>query len=219
MIRRPAALCILPGLTPYEDALELQQRIVAQRQRQEAPDTLLVLCHPPVITLGRNATEAGITAPPKLLASLGIGVHRVERGGQATYHGPGQLVAYPILDLAKLALGVASYVRALEQVMIHTCANLGITAANVEGITGVFVGKAKIGAIGVRVNQGVSFHGLALNVETNLQHYGLIVPCGMPDTPVTSAAQVLGASPGLEPARQALINAFTEVLGLEFAKE
>jgi lipoyl(octanoyl) transferase len=218
VIRRPAALCELPGLVPYAEALELQHRTVAMRQEREVPDTVLVLCHPPVLTLGRNASSSGVLASAEHLAQLGIEVHRVERGGQATYHGPGQLVAYPILDLEDLGLSVVSYVRGLEQVLICACASLGIVASRVEGIPGAFVGKAKIGAIGVRVNRGVSFHGLSLNIDPNLEHYRLIVPCGMADTPVTSAAQVLGRSPGLEAAQSALVNALGEVLGLDFSR-
>lgn len=218
MISRPAALCELPGLVPYAEALELQHRTVALRQAREVTDTVFVLSHPPVITLGRNASEEGILASAQELLRLGIQVHRVERGGQATYHGPGQIVVYPIVDLGDLGLSVATYVRALEQVMIHACAGMGIVAGRVEGITGVFVAGAKIGAIGVRVSQGVSFHGLALNIEPNLEHYGLIVPCGMALTRVTSADLVLGRSPGLPFARQALITALAEVFGFDFGR-
>lgn len=201
---------ILPGLTPYAEAAALQRDLVGRRQAGTAPDTLLLLEHPPVITLGRNARGEGVVAPPALLEALGVEVHRVERGGQATWHGPGQIVGYPICDLHGLGLGVAAWVRALEETMTRAAATLGVQAVRRPGITGVFTERGKLGAIGVRISRGVSFHGFAFNVDPDLSQYRLIVPCGMAEIPVTSLAALLGRAPSMDDARRALIDAFLD---------
>ncbi len=209
---RPIDVRSLPGLTPYAEALALQRGLLERRQLGEVPDTLLLLEHPPVITLGRNAADSGVVAPPDMLRALGVEVHRVERGGQATWHGPGQVVGYPICDLRGLGLGAAAWVHTLEATMIRAAATLGVEAGRRPGITGVFTHRGKIGAIGVRISRGVSYHGFALNVDPDLSHYRLIVPCGMAGVPVTSVAAVLGHAPPMDAARRALTDAFLDVL-------
>lgn len=195
------------GRIAYRDAWAIQQALAAARaDGRLAEDQLLLLEHDPVLTLGRNAAEANVLALPEMLAERGIEVVRVERGGEVTYHGPGQLVAYPIVALAApgaLAtadpspgprpLGVRPFVEALEGAMDDTCADLGVTAGRREGHPGCWVDTAgplprKIGALGIRVARGVSFHGIALNVTTSLADFDLINPCGMPGLRSTSVA-------------------------------
>ncbi|MCP3860492.1 MAG: lipoyl(octanoyl) transferase LipB, partial [Phycisphaeraceae bacterium] len=171
----------------------------------------LLLEHPPVITLGRHADPKGVVATESLLASRGIEVHRIERGGQATYHGPGQVVGYSILDLRERRMGVGDYVRRLEEVMVRAAAHLGVTAEKREKVVGTFTASGKIGAVGVRVARGISFHGFAFNVEPDLDHFRLIVPCGMPEMPVASLESILGRSPGMPAAREALVEAYEQV--------
>jgi lipoyl(octanoyl) transferase len=206
-------LHVLPGLSDYGETLALQRDRAARRREGEVEDALLLVEHPPVLTLGRHADPDGVLAAGSLLETLGIGVHRVERGGQVTYHGPGQIVGYPILDLRALRLGVGAYVRRLEEVMIRAARGLGVEASRREGVVGVFASAGKIGAIGVRVARGVSFHGFAFNVETDLDHYRLIVPCGMPEVMPSSVLSILGESPGMDVAREAIVEAFEEVFG------
>jgi lipoate-protein ligase B len=203
---------VLPGLVPYAEALALQRDLAERRQTGRAGDTLLLLEHPPVITLGRNAIESGVVASPAVLETLGVEVHRIERGGQATWHGPGQIVGYPICNLRGLGLGVAAWVRGLEEVMIRAAAALGVVAERRPGITGAFTRRGKLGAIGVRISRGVSFHGFAFNVDPDLSYYRLIVPCGMAGVPVTSVAAGLGHAPSMDEARRAVIDAFLDVM-------
>jgi lipoyl(octanoyl) transferase len=208
-------LRVLPGITPYEEALALQTRLVERRRKGEIGDVLLLLEHPPVLTLGRHADEKGILASRELLGRRGIGVHRVERGGQATYHGPGQIVGYPILHLAERRMGVGRYVRALEEVMIRAAEALGVPTVRREGIVGVFAESGKVGAIGVRVSRGVSYHGFAFNVDPDLEHYRFIVPCGMAEIPPASIASIRGAAPDPEAARREVVRAFEAVFAVE----
>jgi lipoyl(octanoyl) transferase len=218
MSRGEIAVRVLPGLVPYDDGRALQLEAVAARRAGTAPDTLYLLEHAPVVTLGRNASEAGVVAAPGALAAAGIELRRTERGGQATYHGPGQIVGYPIVGLRGLGVGVAGYVRGLEETMIRAAAAFGVAAGRREGIVGVFADAGrgpKIGAIGVRVSAGIAFHGFAFNVAPELSHYRFIVPCGMTAIGVASLASILGAPPPLDAARDALIAAFAEVFDLE----
>ena len=180
------------GREPYERAWELQHRLVKARQEGRLDDVLILLEHEPVITLGRLANASHILASADELRKAGITVHRVERGGDVTYHGPGQLVGYPVLSLEKHHLGVSDYMHALEDVLIHTLCDFGVPAHRRAGIIGVWVGEAKIAALGARVERGVTYHGFALNVAPNLEHFGLIVPCGLADTRVTSMQRELG---------------------------
>jgi lipoyl(octanoyl) transferase len=206
-------LRVLPGLTPYSAARRLQLQLVEQRRAGEIGEKLLLLEHPPVITLGRNADPAGVIASAEELERRGVELHRVERGGEATYHGPGQIVGYPICDLHALKIGVAAYVHRLEETMIRAAAELGVEAERREKLTGVFCERGKIGAIGVRVSRGIAFHGFAFNVDPDLDHYRLIVPCGLSETPVASIAALLDRSPSMDSAREALIRSFDEVFG------
>jgi lipoyl(octanoyl) transferase len=181
------------GRMAYREALALQHRLVAERAEGRIPDQLLLLEHPPVLTLGRSSDPAHVLADATTLARLGIDIVRVERGGEVTYHGPGQLVAYPILALADRGLMIRPFVRALEAALIATCAEFGVTAGRREGHPGCWCDadgpeRRKIGALGLRVERGVSYHGIALNVTTDIADFDLIDPCGSPGLVSTSIA-------------------------------
>jgi lipoyl(octanoyl) transferase len=182
------------GLVGYADALALQQALVDARKAGEIPDQLLLLEHPPVITLGvrTRGDRSHIVASTETLQQHGVSVVESGRGGDVTYHGPGQLVGYPILDLTPDRCDVHRYVRDLEEVLILTAAAFGVTASRVSGLTGAWVGRDKLAAIGVRVSRWVTSHGFALNVNTSLSHFDFIVPCGIRDGGVTSLAQLIG---------------------------
>lgn len=189
----------------YQNQLHHVAEVLAARERGE-PETgrILFVEHvPPVITVSRRpGAAAHLLATPAQLSAHGVVVEETDRGGDITYHGPGQLVVYPIIDLASLALGLHDYMRLLEQAVIDTCAAFGVTAHRDCGATGVWVGEspaAKVCALGVRVKRWITMHGLALNVATNLEHFGLIVPCGLAGRPVTSLQRLLGpACPSME---------------------
>jgi lipoyl(octanoyl) transferase len=176
----------------YEDGLRLQERLVAERQADRIPDTLLLLEHEPVVTLGRNARRENLLLPEAELRARGIEVVETGRGGDVTYHGPGQVVGYPILDLCPDRRDVHRYVRDLEEVMMRTCADYGLAASRVPGMTGTWLDRDKVGAIGVRIARWVTSHGFALNVANDLSPFGLIVPCGIRERGVTSLQQRLG---------------------------
>lgn len=181
------------GVIGYQDALDLQHQLVEDRKAGRVGDHLLLLQHPPVITLGvrtRN-DRSHVLQTPEALASQGIELFETGRGGDVTYHGPGQLVGYPILDLKPDRCDVHRYVRDLEEVLIRTVAAFGIDAGRVAGLTGIWVGSEKLAAIGVRISRWVTSHGFALNVNTNLDHFRLIVPCGIADKGVTSMERLL----------------------------
>ena len=202
------------GRVPYLDAWELQRRLHGRVARAQIPDQLLLLEHPHVYTLGRRGKGSDVTATAERLKELGAEVHRVDRGGQATYHGPGQLVGYSIVSLRRWGSGPLRYVQALEQVLIATLAELGIDAQSEDRPTGVWVGNAKIAAIGVRISQGVTMHGFALNVCPDLSYFGGIVPCGMPDSGVTSISKLLSKNVEVEEVAPALVRHFGRALGL-----
>ena len=187
------------GRVPYAEGLDIQSRMVAERQAGQIPDTLLLLEHDPVFTLGRNARAEHVLFPEAELRARGFEVFETGRGGDVTYHGPGQVVGYPILDLAPDRCDVHRYVRDLEEVMIRTCADHGVTAGRVPGMTGTWVGDTKIGAIGVRIARWVTSHGFAFNVSADLAPFGLIVPCGLRGRGVTSLERLLGHPVGLDP--------------------
>ena len=201
------------GLVAYGDALELQKQFVEQRRAGEIPDQLLLLEHPPVITLGvrtRN-DRSHVVATPEALEEAGVEVFETGRGGDVTYHGPGQLVGYPILDLKPDRCDVHRYVRDLEEVLIRAVAGFGIVSHRVPGLTGTWVGNEKLAAIGVRIARWVTSHGFALNVSTNLAHFGLIIPCGITDKGVTSI-EVLSRSPiAMKDVEAAVAEAFSVV--------
>ncbi|HEU0242947.1 MAG TPA: lipoyl(octanoyl) transferase LipB [Candidatus Limnocylindrales bacterium] len=210
------------GRVPYREAWDLQKRLAAARAAGAIGDQLLLLEHPAVLTLGRQADESHVLAPAPLLAGRGIELLRVERGGEVTYHGPGQLVAYPILHLADRELLLRPYVRALEVAMIATCAQLGVAAGRRDGHPGCWVDPdgprpRKIGALGIRVERGVAYHGIALNVDVELGDFGLIDPCGMPGLASTSIAAELGRLD--EPPTTARVAEAARLFALALARE
>jgi len=204
---------------PYAEALALQHRIVEARKRGALNDTLLLLEHPPVFTLGRNATEANIIAPPEFLEQQGIQVFRVERGGEVTYHGPGQLVGYPILDLHNYRLDVGWFVRSLEEMLLRVVRDFGIEGKRIDKLVGAWVdtptGEAKVAQIGARIEQWITYHGFALNVDPNMAHFDLIVPCGIADKAVTSLRRVLNHPIEMRAVRERVAARFGEVFGAE----
>jgi lipoyl(octanoyl) transferase len=179
------------GRISYASGLERQSALVADRQAGRVPDTLLLLEHDPVFTLGRNAKPENMLFTAEALRARGFDVFETGRGGDVTYHGPGQVVGYPILDLGPDRRDVHRYVRDLEEVMIRTCADYGLPAARVAGMTGAWVGDEKIGAIGVRIARWVTSHGFALNVSNDLAPFAMIVPCGIRGRGVTSLQRQL----------------------------
>ena len=205
------------GMIPYSKGLEVQQELVAARRADRISDMLLLMQHPHVITLGVNARRRRdhVLAAPDTLAERGVGVFETERGGDVTYHGPGQLVAYPIMNLGPDRCDVHRYVRDLEEVMIRTAAVFGITTSRVAGLTGVWVGRDKIGAIGVRISRWITSHGFAFNVSTDLDYFKLILPCGIANRGVTSLARLLGR-PAV-PATPAIMEAVEDVVVEQFA--
>ena len=200
------------GLVPYADGLELQRALVEDRRADRIPDTLLLLQHPHVVTIGvKKDGRSHIIATPDQLASRGVEVFETGRGGDVTYHGPGQLVGYPIIDLNPDRRDVHRYVRDLEEVMIRVCADYGLTAGRIKGLSGAWIGDAKIGAIGVRISRWVTSHGLAFNVTTDVDFFNLIVPCGIADRGVTSLARAIGRTPAIADVEDRLIDHFAGV--------
>ena len=201
------------GVVAYDDALELQRDLVEQRRAGLVPDLLLLLEHPPVITLGVRSeiSRANVVATSERLADLGIAVRETGRGGDVTYHGPGQLVAYPILDLRPDRCDVHKYVRDLEEVMIRTCADYGVSAGRIAGLTGTWVGAEKIGAIGIRISRWVTSHGFAFNVSTDLDHFKLIVPCGIADRGVTSLTKITRRQVSMVEVEDAIVRHFADL--------
>ena len=226
------------GVLDYSEGLRLQRKFVELRKAGEVGDVLLLLEHAPVITLGRNAKAANVLASTEVLAARGVEVFECDRGGDVTFHGPGQLVAYPIFDLRgfsrqpsavshqevttesfpswRKTLGAVDYVRRLEAVLIRTCGDFGISARRIPGLTGVWTEAepaAKIAAIGVHISRSVTSHGFALNVNTDLSYFGLIVPCGIATKPVTSMKKELGRELDLDEVAQSLSRNFGTVFG------
>jgi lipoyl(octanoyl) transferase len=200
------------GLVPYPDGLELQRRLVEERKADRIPDTLLLLQHPHVLTIGvKKDGRAHILASPDRLNSLGVDVFETGRGGDVTYHGPGQLVGYPILDLNPDRRDVHLYVRDLEEVMIRVCAGYGLDAGRVKGLSGAWISDEKIGAIGVRISRWVTSHGFAFNVTTDIDFFNLIVPCGIADKGVTSLASKLGRAPAMTEVEDRFVAHFSAV--------
>jgi lipoyl(octanoyl) transferase len=210
-----AAVCELRelGSMRYVDAFALQQQFVERRKRGEIPDQLLIVEHPHVITMGRNGHDENLLCAPELLDRAGIEFQRTDRGGDVTYHGPGQIVGYPILDLREWKRDVMAYVRSLEQVLIDALAEFGIAAGREAGATGVWTGQGKIAAIGVHISRWVTSHGFALNVTTDLSYFRYIVPCGL-TKPVTSL-QALGCQVDRDQVVAALARSFARVFDRE----
>jgi lipoyl(octanoyl) transferase len=201
------------GVVSYGEALATQRALVEERRAGRVPDLLLLLQHPPVITLGvrGDGGRSHVLAGPEQLARSGIEIHETGRGGDVTYHGPGQVVGYPILDLRPDRCDVHRYVRDIEEVMIRVCAEYGVEAGRIAGLTGTWVGAEKIGAIGVRISRWITSHGFAFNVTTNLDHFALIVPCGIPDHGVTSLARVTGRNVSIADVEDTFIRQFAAV--------
>ena len=201
------------GVVSYGEALELQKHLVDERKSNEIPDQLLLLEHPPVITLGvktRN-DRTHVVATPETLDEQGVEVFETGRGGDVTYHGPGQLIGYPIMDLRPDRCDVHRYVRDLEEVLVRVAGGFGVEAARVPGLTGVWVGNEKLAAIGVRIARWVTSHGFALNVSTNLAHFNLIVPCGIADKGVTSLERLIGRPIAMDEVADVTAEAFGAV--------
>ncbi|MDP2956750.1 MAG: lipoyl(octanoyl) transferase LipB [Longimicrobiales bacterium] len=202
------------GRVPYADALALQERLVGERRDGVVPDTLLLLEHPHVITLGTSSSSAHVLVDAKERATRSIDLFETGRGGDVTYHGPGQLVGYPILDLKPDRQDLHRYLRDLEEVLVRALATLGVEAGRVPGLTGVWTPRGKIAAIGVRVSSGwITSHGFALNVSTDLGYFRTIVPCGISDREVTSLSVEAGREVTLDEARGAVEEAFLQIFG------
>jgi lipoyl(octanoyl) transferase len=208
------------GLIRYEDAFALQKRIVAARKADAIGDVLLLCEHPHVITLGRSGKRENLLASKRVLAQKGVEFHATNRGGDITYHGPGQIVGYPVIQLAAIRRDVVWYVRMLEEVMIRTCGDFGIAAQREEGKTGAWIDQAagaaeKIGAIGVHISRWVTSHGFAFNVATDLRYFELIVPCGIAERKATSLEKVLGRAVKRNEVAPKIVEHFGEVFGRE----
>ncbi|HYM00777.1 MAG TPA: lipoyl(octanoyl) transferase LipB [Blastocatellia bacterium] len=211
--RRVCEVSLL-GLIDYSNGLLLQQVAVDECNHSGA-EKLLLLEHPHVFTLGRGADESHILAEEDQLEAMSVEVHHTGRGGDVTYHGPGQLVGYPIISLKPDRCDVRRYVRDVEEVLIRTIADFGITSSRIEGLTGVWVGDEKIGAIGVRIARWITSHGFALNVNTDLQYFRMIVPCGIVDRGVTSVSRLLGRPVDIREIALSAASHFGEVFGRE----
>lgn len=201
------------GLLDYGSALKLQEHLVDLRKENRISDTLLLLEHPPVITLGRNANDSNIVVSREFLAAKGVEIFEINRGGDVTFHGPGQLVGYPIFDLRGFPekIGAVEYVRRIEEALIRTCIHYGVETQRIKDLTGVWTyQERKIAAIGVHISRGVTSHGLALNVTTDLDYFRLIVPCGL-TKPVTSIEFETGQSPKMEDVLPVVTRSFGEV--------
>jgi lipoyl(octanoyl) transferase len=203
------------GHFPYLEAWALQRQLAECRKAGEIPDQLLLLEHPPVITIGRNARPEHILSDSKELERDGIQIVETNRGGDVTFHGPGQLVGYPILDLSRIRKDVVWYVRTLEEALIRLVNGLGLEGSRRAGMTGVWVGDSKVAAIGIHISRWITSHGFALNVATDLRYYRHIVPCGISAYPVSSLQQLLGANVD----RSLLENNLAENLGQLLGRE
>ncbi len=209
------------GVVPYAEALERQKQLVEERRAGRIPDTLVLLQHPHVLTVGvKKEGRSHILASPDRLQALGVEVFDTGRGGDVTYHGPGQVVGYPILDLNPDRRDVHRYVRDIEEVMIRACARYGIEARRIQGLTGAWVahparGPEKIGAIGVRISRWITSHGFAFNVTTALDYFGLIVPCGISDRGVTSLEKAAGRPCAIPDVEGVLMDEFAAVFERE----
>jgi lipoyl(octanoyl) transferase len=203
------------GLVDYAAALELQRERVAQRKAGAIPDTLILLEHPHVYTLGRNAQKENVLVSEEFLASRGAQVFATDRGGDVTYHGPGQLVGYPVLDLTQHRRDISWYMRSLEDVLIRTARDFGIDAVRSAGCTGVWVGNDKLTAMGVHLSRWVTSHGFAMNVNTDMRYFEWIVPCGLQCKGVTSLEKLLGHPVKMEEVTERVVEHFGAVFGLE----
>lgn len=213
-------ICVVEqlGIVDYAAGLALQHERVTQRKAGAIPDTLLLLEHPHVYTLGRNARRENVLVTPAFLKSRGAEVFETDRGGDVTYHGPGQLVGYPILDLTQHRHDIAWFMRSLEEVFIRVASDYGLEAGRVSGATGVWVGNGKLVAMGVHISRWVTSHGFAFNVNTDLRFFDWIVPCGLRDKGVTSIEKLLGSRAEMSEATERAIHHFGGVFGLEMTR-
>lgn len=205
------------GRVPYDRAWQLQKRLVAERRAGEIPDTLVLLEHPPTFTVGRSGSLANVLLDSEARSSVGIELYEVDRGGDATYHGPGQVVGYPIVDLRARGGDVHAYLRSIEELLIRTLADFSLVGERDGHYTGVWVGGAKVAAIGVKVSLGVTSHGFALNVDPDFAHWAGIVPCGIQDRSVSSLARLLCQCPDDHIVRASLARHAADVLDLEWS--
>lgn len=208
-------LVVRCGTVPYEEAREMQRQVAERRRREEIGDVLLLLGHPPVYTRGRRSKPEELPMGAEWYEAQGIEVRDTDRGGLVTYHGPGQLVAYPIVQLRSYGDDVHRYVRGLERTMIAALGAAGVEAKTIEGLTGVWVGTRKIGSIGLHVSRGVTTHGLAVNVNNDLQPFEWVVPCGIEGVAMTSLSRELGAEQDLDAFADALVASYARVFERE----
>ena len=214
MEKRDAWLLDL-DVMPYEEALTLQENLVAKRSQGEIRDTLILLEHPPVVTITRKKTARDILAPLEKLRNEGIAIYKTNRGGDITYHGPGQLVGYPILDLKNHGKDLHRYVHTIEETLINLLRDYDVEGHRESGYPGIWVNDEKIAAIGIAVKKGwVSMHGFSLNVDPRLDHFSLIIPSGIKDKGVTSLRKVLGKTVDKQQVRQRLVQHFSDMFHL-----
>lgn len=204
------------GKCEYREALEIQYKLLEKRQKGEIEDTLIIVEHPPVITLGNQAVKANIIVSEEYLKQQGIDIIETNRGGDVTYHGEGQIVGYPIVDIKNAKIGVRDFVNGLEEVFIQLLQQeLGIASERSDGKTGVWIGNNKILAIGLAVKRGVTMHGFAFNVNTNLQHFNFIVPCGITDKGVTSVEKIIGKTYSIDEMNKKIVDYFVKVFNYQ----
>ena len=200
------------GFSDYGEVLNLQRKLVEQRRESQIPDTLMLVEHPNVITLGRRGTMDNVL-------SQEFPIYWIERGGDATYHGPGQLVGYPIVSLEEAKIDVVSFVRKIEEVLIRTAKDFGIHASRMEKKPGIWANEKKLSSIGIAVQHWITFHGFALNVNTDLAKFHAIKPCGMEASTMTSMEEILGKEVPMESVRKSVAGNFSTVFQIEFVKE
>lgn len=208
------------GLVPYKDALDLQMRLLEKRKNGEIGDTLLLLEHPPTFTIGRKGNKGHLLINERYLSERGIHFEEISRGGDITFHGPGQLVGYPIIDLSAQGRDVHKYLRGLEEFIVSVLKDLNIEASRIEGLTGVWVDGHKIASIGVGVKRWITYHGFALNVNTDLSYFDMIVPCGIPDVKMTSITDWLEEKEeiDMEDIEEASIKSFIKTFNFDNAR-
>ena len=203
------------GVVDYGKAYQLQKQILREHLRGTGTNSLLLLQHAPVITIGRSGSRDNILAPEPALSLAGIQVYEIERGGDVTYHGPGQLTGYPIIDLRCFKKDVHWYLRQLEEVIISVLAGYGIVGGRIEGYTGVWVGNEKVAAIGIAIRRWITYHGFALNVHPDMSHFGMITPCGITGKGVTSLENLLGYRVYMDEVMDRTASAFAEVFDVD----
>ncbi len=199
----------------YTQALSLMRGLVELKKSSVQPEILMLLEHEPVLTMGRRSQESEILATRECLKDQGISVHRIERGGLITYHGPGQLVAYPIFDLKRMRLGVSELVNGFETAIIHTLADFDIQADRIEGLRGVWVSREKIASIGIAVRRGITYHGLALNYDPDFSHFDMINPCGLEGVKMTSISKITATQTSPVLLRQSLAKHISQLFNLD----